>query len=46
MGTGGGSLPGIKRLERETDHSPPSSAKIKNGGAIAPLPLPFSWSGA
>jgi hypothetical protein len=28
-----GVLPG-----REDDHSPPSSAKVKNGGAIPPLP--------
>jgi hypothetical protein len=29
--------PGIKRPGRKADHSPPSSAKIKNGGAITPL---------
>jgi hypothetical protein len=29
--------PEIKRPMRETDHSPPSSAKIKNGLAITPL---------
>jgi hypothetical protein len=33
MGTGGGSFPA-----GEVDHSPPSSAKVKNGGAIPPLP--------
>jgi hypothetical protein len=27
---------GMKRQERETDHSPPSCAEIKNGGAISP----------
>jgi hypothetical protein len=37
MGTGG-SFPGVKRLGREADRSPPSSAKVKNGGAIPPLP--------
>jgi hypothetical protein len=30
--------PGIKRPERETDHSLPSSAEVKNGGAIPTLP--------
>jgi hypothetical protein len=29
---------GIKLPGRETDHSPPSSADVKNGGAIPPLP--------
>jgi hypothetical protein len=28
----------------ETDHSPPSSAKIKNGGAIPLLPQLSSWN--
>jgi hypothetical protein len=31
--------PEIKKLVPETDHSPPSSAKVKNGGAIPPLPI-------
>jgi hypothetical protein len=30
--------PGIKRLGCEADHSPPSSAEVKNGGAILPFP--------
>jgi hypothetical protein len=30
--------PGVKRQEREAEHSPPSNAEIKNGGAIPPLP--------
>jgi hypothetical protein len=30
---------GVQRLGREADHSPPSSAKVKNGEAIPPLPL-------
>jgi hypothetical protein len=35
-----GSLsPGIKRPGREIDHSPPSSAEIKNDGVTLPLPL-------
>jgi hypothetical protein len=27
----------VKLLEREADHSLPSSAEVKNGGAIPPL---------
>jgi hypothetical protein len=40
MGTGGGGVasPGMKRQRRKADHSPPSSADVKNGGAIPPLP--------
>jgi hypothetical protein len=30
----GASSPGVKRPGRETDHTPPSSAEMKNGGAI------------
>jgi hypothetical protein len=30
--------PGTKRTGHEADHLPPSNAKVKNGGAIAPLP--------
>jgi hypothetical protein len=33
--------PGIKRPGHETNHSPPSSAKVKNGGAIPPHPHDF-----
>jgi hypothetical protein len=29
VGTGG-SLPGVRRQEHEADHSPPSSAEVKN----------------
>jgi hypothetical protein len=29
----------LKRLGRKADHAPPSSARVKNGGAILPLPL-------
>jgi hypothetical protein len=32
---------GVKWLGREADNSPPSHAKIKNGGVILPLPLVF-----
>jgi hypothetical protein len=28
----------VKRLEREADHSRPSTSKVKNNGAIPPLP--------
>jgi hypothetical protein len=34
--------PRVKEQGRETDHSPPSSAKIKNGGVITPLP-PYTF---
>jgi hypothetical protein len=37
MGTGD-SFSGIKRPGHEADYSPPSSAVVKNGGAISPLP--------
>jgi hypothetical protein len=37
MGTGC-SFPGVKQLEHEADHSLPSTAKVKSGGAIPPLP--------
>jgi hypothetical protein len=30
---------GVKRQGRETDHSTPSSAEVKNGGAIPPFTL-------
>jgi hypothetical protein len=30
--------PGVKQLGCEADHSPPSSAEVKNGGAIPPTP--------
>jgi hypothetical protein len=33
--------PGVKRQWPEADHSLPSSAEVKNGGAL--LPLPHSW---
>jgi hypothetical protein len=38
--------PGVKRPGREADHSPPSSAEVKNGGAIPPLPNMSSWHSA
>jgi hypothetical protein len=33
------SFPEVKRPGREADPSPPSTTKIKNGGAIPPLPI-------
>jgi hypothetical protein len=38
--------PGIKQQRREADHSPPSSAEVKNGGAVPSLPLTSSWCNA
>jgi hypothetical protein len=37
---------GIKRPGRETDHSPPSSAEVKNGATISPLLNTSSWRDA
>jgi hypothetical protein len=33
----------VKRQGLESDHSPPFSAEVKNGGAIPPLPRTSSW---
>jgi hypothetical protein len=38
--------PGIKRPGRGSDHTPPSSAEVKNGGTIQPLPHMSSWNSA
>jgi hypothetical protein len=38
MGTGALSL-GVKQPRREADHSTPSSAEVKNGGAILYSPI-------
>jgi hypothetical protein len=35
--------PGVKRQGREVDRSPPSSARVKEGGGIPPLPHISSW---
>jgi hypothetical protein len=45
MGTWG-SFSGVKRLVCVADNSPPTSAKVKNGGAIASLPHVPSWLSA
>jgi hypothetical protein len=42
----GGPSPGVMRQDREGDHSPTSSAEVKNGGAISPLHHTSSWFGA
>jgi hypothetical protein len=34
---------GVKRQEHEAGHSDPSSAEVKNGGAIPPLLHTSSW---
>jgi hypothetical protein len=46
MGTRGSFPGGVKRPGRESDHSLPSSAEVKNGGAIPPLPHTSSWRSA
>jgi hypothetical protein len=38
-------FPGVKRPGREADRSPPSSAEVKNGGSMPPLPHTPSWRG-
>jgi hypothetical protein len=38
--------PGIMWPGREADHPPPSSAEVKNGGAIPPVPHMSSWHSA
>jgi hypothetical protein len=38
--------PVVKRQGREADHSAPSSAEIKIGGAILPVPHTSPWYGA
>jgi hypothetical protein len=35
----------IKLLEREADHSPTSSSKVKNAWSLPPLPNILSWRG-
>jgi hypothetical protein len=41
----GRNLRGVKKLGREFNYSPPSSADVKNGGAIPPLSHTSSWRG-
>jgi hypothetical protein len=42
----GALFPGIKRQGREANHSPLSSAEVKNARAIPPLPHVSSWCSA
>jgi hypothetical protein len=42
----GAVLPGVKQQGHEADHSPPSSAKVKNRGAVPSLLHTSSWRGA
>jgi hypothetical protein len=42
----GAASPGVERQGHEADYSPPSSANVKNGAAIPPLPHMSSWRGA
>jgi hypothetical protein len=37
---------GVKQQGPEADHSPPSSAKVLDGGAMPPLPHLSTWCGA
>jgi hypothetical protein len=37
---------GVKRPERESDHSPPTNAEVKNNGGIHPLLHMPSWRSA
>jgi hypothetical protein len=37
--------PAVKRPGRESYHSPPSSAEVKNGGAIPSFHHTSSWRG-
>jgi hypothetical protein len=41
-----GSFPMDKAAGAWSYHSPPSSAELKNSGAIPPLPQTYSWHGA
>jgi hypothetical protein len=38
--------PGVKRLARETDHSPPTSAEVKKTWVYTSTPLYASWRSA
>jgi hypothetical protein len=38
--------PGVKQQGRDVDHSSPSCAEVKKGGAISPLPNISLWHSA
>jgi hypothetical protein len=42
----GGFSQGVKQQRHEADHSPPTSAELKEGGAIHLLPYKSSWHSA
>jgi hypothetical protein len=46
MGTWGSFPGGVKCQGHEADHSPPSSAEVKKGGATPPLPHMSLWHNA
>jgi hypothetical protein len=39
-------VPGIKRQEREADHSPPSNTEVKNAWSYTSTPNTSLWLGA
>jgi hypothetical protein len=46
VGTGGSFPKGNATRGGEADHSPPSSAEVKNDGAVPPLPRMSLWHSA
>jgi hypothetical protein len=46
LGGGGALSLGVKWPESQTDHLPPSSAEVKNNGALLPVPYTSPWCGA
>jgi hypothetical protein len=46
LGVPGILSPGVKRLRREADHSPPSSAEVKNAWRYTSTPNTSLWRGA
>jgi len=40
------SSPGVKRPECKVNHSPPSSAQVKNAWSYTSTPPMYSWRGA
>jgi hypothetical protein len=42
----GGSFPGVQRQGREADHSPPTSAEVKETWIYTGTPLAPSWPSA
>jgi hypothetical protein len=46
LGTTQSPIQWVKRLGREADHSPPSSAEVKNVWSYTPIPSMSMWRGA